>query len=84
MLNSLTKAPEQRTEAGALLRSGLDQIARLPLPEGKRGRAVVVTDLQQVEIGVAWQTARGWRIDASVSAAIRGGRAVRAAVSAEW
>lgn len=75
---------DQRTEAGALLRSGLDQVARLPLPPGKRGRAVVVTDLQQIEVGMAWQTARGWRIDATVSAAVRGGRAVRAAVSAEW
>lgn len=75
---------DQRTEAGALLRSGLEQVARLPLPAGKRGRAVVVTDLEQVEVGMAWQTARGWRIDASVSTAIKGGRAVRAAVSVEW
>lgn len=76
---------EQRTAAGALLRSGLDQIAQLPpLAPGKKGRAAIVTDGTGLGVGVAWVTPQGWRVDAHVSTAIKHGRALMAAVAVEW
>lgn len=75
---------DTRTPAGALLRSGLEAVDRIAIPEGRKGRAVVVTDLQDVRIGMAWKLPNGWQIDANVTAAIRGNRAVKAAASVEW
>lgn len=75
---------DQRTEAGALLRSGLAEVERIAIPAGRKGRAVVVTDLQDVRIGMAWQLPNGWQVDANVTAAIKGGRRVKASASVEW
>ena len=75
---------DRRTEAGALLRSGLDAIRRqsLPIPSGRTGVVAVVADASGVEVGAAVMTARGWTIEASVRAAVHEGRkGLRAAVS---
>lgn len=73
-----------RTDAGALLRSGLDQIAALPLPEGSKGQLVVVTDLQEYYIGTAIRLPKGWQIDAGISGAIRDGKTLKATASVRW
>lgn len=81
-LPQIGAAPEQRTEAGALLRSGLDAIAKqaMTVPEGRRGVVAVVVDERGAEVGAAFLTARGWTVEASVRAAVKDGRKVQAAV----
>lgn len=75
-----TVLPTFRRPEGALLRSGLEAIARqgLAIPPGKKGRvgvAVARTDgTLSGEIGAAWLTDRGWQVDASISAAIGEGQ----------
>lgn len=75
-------SPDRRTEAGALLRSGLDAIAKqaMTVPNGRRGVVAVVVDQHGAEVGAAFLTARGWTVEASVRAAMREGRTVQAAI----
>lgn len=76
----MTTPPLFRRAEGALLRSGLDAIARqgLAIPQGKKGRvgvAVARADgTLSGEIGAAWLTDRGWQVDASIGAAIVNGQ----------
>lgn len=65
---------QQRTEAGAILRSGLNQVA-LAIPPGARGIAVLVIDSTGAEVGAAWKTDRGWTIEQALRVAVREGRA---------
>ncbi|WP_291988333.1 hypothetical protein [Luteitalea sp.] len=68
---------ERRTEAGALLRTGLEEMERQikAVPTGRKGTVVVVWTNDQVALGTAWHTARGWDISASLSAAVTDGKA---------
>lgn len=75
---------EQRTEAGALLRSGLALAEQVPLPDDANGQLVMATDLHDAYVGVAIRTKKGWRIDAGISAAIRDGRTLKAGASLRW
>lgn len=81
-LPTIGAIPEQRTEAGALLRAGLDAIAKqaMTVPEGRRGVVAVVVDERGAEVGAAFLTKRGWTVEASVRAAVKDGRKVQAAV----
>lgn len=76
--------PEQRTEAGALLRSGLEILSQNTLPDGVNGQVVVVTDMKDAYVGAAWRTKQGWTVDVGVSAAVRGGRQVKIAGAIRW
>lgn len=73
---------ERRTEAGTLLRAGLDAIERqaMTVPEGRRGVVAVVLDETGAEVGAAFLTKRGWTVEAAVRAAVKDGRKVQAAV----
>lgn len=73
---------ERRTEAGTLLRAGLDAIERqaMTVPEGRRGVVAVVLDETGAEVGAAFLTKRGWTVEASVRAAVKDGRKVQAAL----
>lgn len=77
--------PKFRQPAGALLRSGLDAIAKqgLEIPPGKKGRVGVVIEREDgitgAEIGAAWLTDKGWKVDASIGAAIGQGHRPRVA-----
>lgn len=75
--------PKFRRPEGALLRSGLDAIARqgLVVPAGKKGRVGVAVERADGtlsgEIGAAWLTDRGWQVDASIGASIAQGQRPR-------
>ncbi len=75
---------EQRTEAGALLRTGLALAEQAPLPDGAKGQIVMATDLHDVYVGVAVRTKRGWRVDAGISAAVRDGRSLKVGGTLRW
>lgn len=74
--------PTFRRAEGAILRSGLDAIARgTMIPEGQRGRVGVAVEMADgtvsAEIGAAWLTRQGWQVDATVAAAIGHGQRPR-------
>jgi hypothetical protein len=75
--------PKFRRPEGALLRSGLESISRLglDLPPGKKVRVAIAVAYEDGtasgEIGAAWLTDRGWKVDAAVSAAIEQGQRPR-------
>jgi len=76
---------ERRTDQGALLRSGIDFVKQLEVPEGKRGIAAVVADEQGAVVGVAFVTHEGkleWK--GGVQTAFRQGRNLRIIGSVEW
>lgn len=66
--------PNQRTEAGALLRSGLDLITEMEIPPGKHLIGAVVVDKDQRTLGVAVRTKAGWELKGEISQAVQDGR----------
>lgn len=63
-----------RTEAGALLRTGLDLVRDMPVPEGKRLIGAVVVDGDQRVIGFAAKLPKGWELHGQVSQQVQDGK----------
>jgi len=65
----------QRTEAGALLRTGLDLVQEMAVPSGKRLIGVVVVDKTQRVIGFAAKLPKGWELHGTISQDVAAGKA---------
>lgn len=63
---------ERRTAEGAILRSGLDAVAKeFPdIPAGKTRVVEVALYDGRVELGSAWLTKNGWTIETKVAAKV--------------
>lgn len=73
MTDVFKAAMEQRTEAGALLRSAFDGVT---LREGEHGRVVFVADGSSgAALGVAARVGDRWVLSGSLKVAVRDGRA---------
>jgi hypothetical protein len=65
---------DQRTEAGALLRSGLDLVTQMEIPPGKTLVGVVVADKDSRVLGFAVRTGKGWEFHGQVSQEVAAGK----------
>lgn len=66
--------PNQRTEAGALLRSGLDLVTQMEIPPGKTLLGAVVVDHDQRVLGFAVRTKAGWEFKGQISQEVQAGK----------
>lgn len=63
-----------RTEAGAILRTGLDLVRDMPIPEGKRLIGAVVVDGDTRVIGFATKLPKGWELHGQISQQVKDGK----------
>ncbi|MHB1260317.1 MAG: hypothetical protein ACYC2H_01235 [Thermoplasmatota archaeon] len=75
---------DRSTPQGALLRTALAAVQEVVVSEGKKGRLVAVTDLNNVFVGVAIVTKSGVELRGGISGAIREGRHLMAVGSVDW
>lgn len=66
--------PRGRTEAGALLRTGLDLAAAMTVPEGKRLIGALVVDADTRVIGFAAKLPKGWELHGAISQDVAAGK----------
>lgn len=66
--------PTPRTEAGALLRTGLDLATAMAVPEGKRLIGAVVVDRDQRVVGFAAKLPKGWELHGQISQDVAAGK----------
>lgn len=77
---------DQRTETGALLRAGLDDVKRRAREAGKANAVAAVFTRDGIGVGYARMSPGGWELDASLRAKFEGGqlRDVRAELGWMW
>lgn len=66
--------PSGRTEAGALLRTGLDLATAMAVPAGKRLIGAVVVDADTRVIGFAAKLPKGWELHGTISQDVASGK----------
>lgn len=66
--------PSTRTEAGALLRTGLDLVQEMTVPPGKRLIGAVVVDKDTRVIGFAAKLPKGWEFHGTISQDVKDGK----------